>query len=77
MPGRNTPGGALKNLGHRVGRSTIARLSPCLFSHGARAVLHAAHQRRVAQQPLTRLHQRVLMVQARRGHNKAAIRKGT
>jgi hypothetical protein len=27
----------------------------------------------VAQQPLTRLHQWALMVQARRGHNKATI----
>ena len=45
----------------------------CLLTHGARAVLHAAHRRTVAQEPLTRLHQWALTVQARRGHNKATI----
>jgi transposase len=45
----------------------------CLLTHGARAVLRAAHRRRTAQQPLTRLHQWALTVQARRGHNKATI----
>jgi transposase len=45
----------------------------CLLTHGARAVLHAAHRRTKAQEPLTRLHAWALTVQARRGHNKATI----
>ena len=45
----------------------------CLLTHGARAVLRAAHHRRAAQEPLTRLHQWALIVQGRRGHNKATI----
>jgi transposase len=45
----------------------------CLLTHGARAVLCAAHRRQTAQEPLTQLHQWALMVQARRGHNKATI----
>jgi transposase len=45
----------------------------CLLTHGARAVLHAAHRRRVAQEPLTRLHQWALTVETRRGYNKATI----
>lgn len=45
----------------------------CLLTHGARAVLRAAHRRTTANEPLTRLHQWALTVQSRRGHNKAAI----
>jgi transposase len=45
----------------------------CLLTHGARAVLRAAHQRVTMKKPLTRLHQWALTVQTRRGHNKAAI----
>jgi transposase len=45
----------------------------CLLTHGARAVLHAAHRRTKAHEPLTRLHQWALTVQMRRGHNKATI----
>ena len=45
----------------------------CLLTHGARAVLHAGHRRTKAQEPLPRLHQWALTVQARRGHNKATI----
>jgi transposase len=45
----------------------------CLLTHGARAVLHAAHRRTTAHESLTRLHQWALTVQARRGHNKATI----
>jgi transposase len=45
----------------------------CLLTHGARAVLNAAHRRTNAQEPLTRLHQWALTVQTRRGHNKATI----
>jgi transposase len=45
----------------------------CLLTHGARAVLRAAHRRTKAQEPLTQLHQWALTVQTRRGHNKATI----
>lgn len=45
----------------------------CLLTHGARAVLHAAHRRLVTAQPLTRLQQWALHLQERRGHNKATI----
>jgi transposase len=45
----------------------------CLLTHGARAVLYAAHRRTKRKEPLTRLHQWALTVQARRGHNKATI----
>jgi transposase len=45
----------------------------CLLTHGARAVLHAAHRRTTAAQPLTRLQQWALNLQERRGHNKATI----
>ena len=45
----------------------------CLLTHGARAVLVAAHRRRRDAQPLTRLHQWAMTVQERRGHNKATI----
>jgi transposase len=45
----------------------------CLLTHGARAVLHAADRRTKAHEPVTRLHEWALTVQARRGHNKATI----
>jgi transposase len=45
----------------------------CLLTHGARAVLHAAHQRAAAAAPLTRVQQWALNVQTRRGHNKATV----
>lgn len=45
----------------------------CLLTHGARAVLVAAHRRRAAAQPLTRLHHWAMTVRERRGHNKATI----
>jgi transposase len=45
----------------------------CLLTHGARAVLVAAHRRRAAAQPLTRLHHWAMTVRDRRGHNKATI----
>jgi Transposase IS116/IS110/IS902 family len=45
----------------------------CLLTHGTRAMLHAAHRRTTAHEPLPRLHQWALTVQARRGHNKATI----
>jgi transposase len=43
----------------------------CLLTHGARAVLVAAHRRRRVAQPLTRLQQWAVTVRERRGHNKA------
>jgi transposase len=45
----------------------------CLRTHGARAVLCAAHRRALSAGPLTRLQQWALCVQQRRGHNKATI----
>jgi transposase len=45
----------------------------CLLTHGARAVLRSAQRHATGKAPLTRLHQWALSVQARRGHNKAAI----
>ena len=68
---REHSSGARRRLGGISKRGDV--YLRCLLSHGARAVLHAAHRRTVAQQPLTRLHQWALMVQARRGHNKATI----
>jgi hypothetical protein len=45
----------------------------CLLTHGARAVLLAAHRAQGRRRTLTRLQQWGLSVQARRGHNKAAV----
>jgi len=45
----------------------------CLLTHGARAVLLAAHRRTAQAHPLTRLQQWALSLQQRRGHNKATI----
>ena len=42
-------------------------------SRTARAVLVAAHRRKAAAQPLTRLHHWALTVRDRRGHSKATI----
>jgi transposase len=44
-----------------------------LLTHGARAVLRAAHHRVTTKEPLMRLHHWALTVQTRCGHNKAAI----
>lgn len=44
----------------------------CLLTHGARAVLLAAHRQAKAGRPLTRLQQWALTVRQRRGHNKTA-----
>src|SRR4029079_14544079 len=52
---REYSSGARRRLGGISKRGDV--YLRCLLSHGARAVLHAAHRRRVAQQPLTRLHQ--------------------
>ena len=45
----------------------------CLLTHGARAVLLAAHRQAKAGRPLTRLQQWALTVRQRRGHNKTAV----
>ncbi len=45
----------------------------CLLTHGARAVLVAAHRRRREAKPLTHVHHWAVTVQERRGHNKATI----
>lgn len=45
----------------------------CLLTHGARAVLLAAHRATTRQRPPTRLQQWALAVQTRRGHNKATV----
>ena len=45
----------------------------CLLTHGARAVLLAAHRQAKTGRPLTRLQQWALTVRQRRGHNKTAV----
>lgn len=45
----------------------------CLLTHGARAVLLAAHRVAKTGRPLTALQQWALTVQKRRGHNKATV----
>ena len=45
----------------------------CLLTHGARAVLRMAHRGARAPSPLPRLHEWVLAVERRCGHNKATI----
>jgi transposase len=45
----------------------------CLLTHGARAVLRAAHRRAAQAHALTRFQQWALSLQQRRGHNKATI----
>ena len=45
----------------------------CLLTHGARAVLQAAHRRAAARKPLTGLQPWAVQLAARKGHNKATI----
>lgn len=68
---REYSSGARRRLGGISKRGDV--YLRCLLTHGARAVLRAAHRRTTAKEPLTRLHQWALTVQCRRGHNKAAI----
>jgi transposase len=68
---REYSSGARRRLGGISKRGDV--YLRCLVTHGARAVLRAAHRRTTAKEPLTRLHQWALTVQSRRGHNKAAI----
>lgn len=63
--------GARRRLG-RISKQGDVYLR-CLLTHGARAVLQAAHRRAHAGRSLTRLQQWGLTVEARRGHNKATI----
>jgi len=68
---REYSSGARRRLGGISKRGDV--YLRCLLTHGARAVLRAAHRRTTVQEPLPRLHQWALVVQARRGHNKATI----
>ena len=68
---REYSSGARRRLGGISKRGDV--YLRCLLTHGARAVLRAAHQRVTKKEPLTRLHPCALTVQTRRGHNKAAI----
>jgi transposase len=68
---REYSSGARRRLGGISKRGDV--YLRCLLTHGARAVLRAAHHRVTTKEPLTRLHQWALTVQTRRGHNKAAI----
>lgn len=68
---REYSSGARRRLGSISKRGDV--YLRCLLTHGARAVLHAAHRRTNARQPVIRLHEWALTVQARRGHNKATI----
>jgi transposase len=68
---REHSSGARRRLGGISKRGDV--YLRCLLTHGARAVLFAAHRRAVRAQPLTRLQQWALAVQQRRGHNKATV----
>jgi transposase len=68
---REYSSGARRRLGGISKRGDV--YLRCLLTHGARAVLHAAHRRTNARAPVTQLHEWALTVQARRGHNKATI----
>jgi transposase len=68
---REYSSGARRRLGGISKRGDV--YLRCLLTHGARAVLRAAHRRTNAHEPLTRLHAWALTVQMRRGHNKATI----
>jgi transposase len=68
---REYSSGARRRLGGISKRGDV--YLRCLLTHGARAVLRAAHRRMTTKARLTRLHQWALTVQTRRGHNKAAI----
>lgn len=68
---REHSSGARRRLGGISKRGDV--YLRCLLTHGARAVLHAAHRRVLTAHPPTRLQQWALRVQERRGHNKATI----
>jgi transposase len=66
-----------RSSGHRRRLGGISKRGDvylrCLLTHGARAVLYAARRRATAGLALTRLQQWAVILQTRRGHNKAAI----
>jgi transposase len=68
---REHSSGARRRLGGISKRGDV--YLRCLLTHGARAVLLAAHRRTGAARPLTRLQHWAFAVQERRGHNKATI----
>jgi transposase len=66
-----------RSSAHRRRLGAISKMGDvylrCLLTHGARAVLLAAHRTSSRGRPLSRLQQWALGVQARRGHNKATV----
>jgi transposase len=68
---REHSSGARRRLGGISKRGDV--YLRCLLTHGARAVLHAAHRQAARAHPVTRLQQWALSVEQRRGHNKATI----
>jgi transposase len=66
-----------RSSAHRRRLGAISKMGDvylrCLLTHGARAVLLAAHRAQGRRRTLTRLQQWGLSVQTRRGHNKATI----
>ena len=68
---REHSSGARRRLGGISKRGD--RYLRCLLTHGARAVLRAAHRRETSHAPMLGLYRWALTVEARRGHNKATI----
>jgi transposase len=68
---REHSSGAHRRLGGISKRGD--RYLRCLLTHGARAVLRAAHRRAHTSAPQLTLFQWALAVEARRGHNKATV----
>jgi transposase len=66
-----------RSSAHRRRLGAISKMGDvylrCLLTHGARAVLLAAHRAQGRRRTLTRLQQWGLSVQVRRGHNKATV----
>jgi transposase len=68
---REHSSGARRRLGGISKRGDV--YLRCLLTHGARAVLLAAHRRRHDARPMTRLHEWAATIHDRHGHNKATI----
>jgi len=66
-----------RSSAHRRRLGAISKMGDvylrCLLTHGARAVLLAAHRAQGRRRTLTRFQQWGLSVQTRRGHNKATV----
>jgi transposase len=66
-----------RSSAHRRRLGAISKMGDvylrCLLTHGARAVVLAAHRAQGRRRTLTRLQQWSLAVQGRRGHNKATV----